>query len=146
MRCVRSSAAQEWLTDVGGRISPEAGVHVTTGIGFDVHGSEVGSARSGRDRLAAAVSQHLRDTPRFPSAGSPSGSFASSDHAETKYAMWMRENQVEHLTVVINKDVVCEPPPGCQRAVRAILSRGSSMTVLSSVCGLRWELRGVAPS
>lgn len=68
---------------------------------------------------------------------------AAAQHAETKHALWMSRNNVRHLIVVINHPRVCQPPFGCEVAVRTILPRGSSMTVVSSTSGLRWELKGV---
>ncbi|RCW39185.1 nucleic acid/nucleotide deaminase of polymorphic system toxin [Halopolyspora algeriensis] len=136
----------EWVAEVGRRIAPEEGTHVTTGIGFDDHGTEVGRIRSTEDHLAEQTYTFLADSVQFPK---PLGwrvgdKLATVAHTETKFAMWMRQHGIRNLTVVINHRKVCGRPHGCQVAVRTILPRGSTMTVISSMSGIRWELKGVA--
>ncbi|GLY70025.1 hypothetical protein Atai01_66440 [Amycolatopsis taiwanensis] len=77
---------------------------------------------SGGDDLSRAVSQYLSSSshvPRLPA----NASFDAAKHVETKYAMWMRQNGVTDMHVVINNNYVCGQPMGCQALVPAILPR-----------------------
>ncbi|MBB5154196.1 hypothetical protein BJ970_001730 [Saccharopolyspora phatthalungensis] len=38
---------------------------------------------------------------------------------------------------------MCPKPNGCEVSVRCILPQGYSMTIISTVTGLKWSLKGV---
>jgi hypothetical protein len=98
-----TSSAKSWAR-AGAYLADK---HVTTGLAFDQKGNRVGSElRSGRDELAAAAQQFLLGSEQFPRI-TGGAKIASTDHVETKYAMWMRRNDVRNVTVVINHVAVC---------------------------------------
>lgn len=135
----------EWAARVGKEIDPKT-TKVTTGIGFDPAGNERVRIISGRDDLASAAQERLSASRQYPKPPGwrPGMLFAAAEHAETKHATWMRAQRLAHMTVVINHPRVCGPPYGCEVAVRTILPKGWTMTVISSVTGRRWTLRGVS--
>jgi hypothetical protein len=137
--------SSDWLARVGRSIDPKT-TKVTTGIGFDPAGNESVRLTSGRDDLALTAQERLSSSRQYPKPPGwrPGMLFAAAEHAETKHAVWMRTHGVTHTTVVINHPRVCGPPYGCEVAVRTILPRGWTMTVISSVTGQRWTLRGVS--
>ncbi|MEV7683061.1 DddA-like double-stranded DNA deaminase toxin [Streptomyces sp. NPDC088341] len=48
--------------------------------------------------------------------------YRASSHVETKYAVWMNENQVKEATVVINNNEgVCNQAQNCELAISHIL-------------------------
>ena len=55
--------------------------------------------------------------------------YPSSQHPETRFAIWMRNSGALNGSAVINNDYVCGPPLGCQPAVEAILPPGSKLTI-----------------
>ncbi|MFD3442522.1 DddA-like double-stranded DNA deaminase toxin [Streptomyces sp. NPDC058685] len=64
--------------------------------------------------------------PPWPSKGN----FPPASHVETKYAVWMKKNGVQHAKVVINNNEgVCNSFMNCRKAVEAILPVGSTMKV-----------------
>ncbi|MEV7114290.1 DddA-like double-stranded DNA deaminase toxin [Streptomyces anulatus] len=69
----------------------------------------------------------LRGKKGFP-AGKNS-KYKASSHVETKYAIWMEQQGIEHATVIINNAGVCDKAQNCADAVGHILPYGSSLTV-----------------
>ncbi|MFI1331855.1 putative T7SS-secreted protein [Streptomyces sp. NPDC020845] len=124
-----------------------ANKRVTTGRGFDQNGNPVApEITSGNDDLADSVNRYLAHSPDVPKLPVPGAKFASAAHVETKYAMWMRQNNVTEMQVVINNNYVCGPPMGCQTMVSAVLPRGSTMTVWYVGSDVPIVLKGVAAS
>ncbi|WP_376775111.1 DddA-like double-stranded DNA deaminase toxin [Saccharopolyspora phatthalungensis] len=100
---------------------------------------------SGYDAERDQVQRELDDNSQFPKPPGwrPGSGFDTATHAEPKLALWMCQNGIEHVTVLINKDKVCPKPNGCEVSVRCILPQGYSMTIISTVTGLKWSLKGV---
>lgn len=140
----------EWLRRVSAKIDPST-TKVTTGLVFDSAGVHLRKVESGRDDLSRSAQAVLAQSQQFPKPPDwrPGDELTVADHVETKIAAWLRQTGIspgrQHVTVVINKDKPCGRPYGCQVAIRTILPRGSSLTVVSSVTGLRWTLKGVSP-
>ncbi|SFE57780.1 SCP1.201-like deaminase [Actinopolyspora alba] len=141
----------QWLAAVGKRIPPSNNYSPTRAIAFDDHGNEIMSLSSSTEQeLGYAAQDFLTKSKQFPPVSPPGSKIDSTDHAETKLAMWLRQQRergstITHMTVVINHPYVCGPPLGCQRAVRALLPREVTMTVVSAVSQREWPLKGVAP-
>lgn len=135
----------EWVEHEGKKIDPSK-VHVTTGVLYDEQGRELARCESAQDTARVRVQRELEEASRFPKplGWKPGDEFWSSSHAEPKLALWMRDQQIKHATILINKDRVCRGEQGCRRALAAILPRDSSVTVISSVTGVRLPLKGAA--
>ncbi|GAA2469664.1 SCP1.201-like deaminase [Streptomyces mauvecolor] len=86
---------------------------------------------SGEDDLYAVANEYLRTSPSPLYGGKPAGvKFNIATHVETKYAALMKQNGIDHATVVINNsNGVCSNRMNCTNAVESILSKGSSLTV-----------------
>jgi RHS repeat-associated protein len=103
---------------------------VTTGRIFDSSGNAIHGEieAGGNSDLVEATDAYLRQhgAPINPRAAR----YPASQHVETQYAMWMRQNGITDATVVMNNsEGVCGGVYGCQNAIRAILPEGSTMTV-----------------
>ncbi|WP_148283070.1 MULTISPECIES: DddA-like double-stranded DNA deaminase toxin [Kitasatospora] len=120
-----------------------SGRRITTGQIFDASGNPIGpEITSGGGSLADRAQSYLADSPNIRNLPAKAR-YASADHVEAQYAVWMRENGVTDASVVINQNYVCGLPLGCQAAVPAILPRGSTMTVWYPGSGSPIVLRGV---
>lgn len=84
---------------------------------------------SGSGPLQRKVHEILDSSPNIRPLMNKNDKFWSEEHVETQFAAWMRGNKVTNADVYINQDYICGGPHGCQLAVRAILPRGSTMTV-----------------
>ncbi|MEV1007137.1 DddA-like double-stranded DNA deaminase toxin [Streptomyces sp. NPDC049881] len=115
--------------DIAGVLNEISSRRVTTGRIFDSSGRLHGEIQAGGDgNLVEATDAYLRrhGAPINPRATR----YPASQHVESQFAMWMRQNGVREATVVMNNDAgVCGGMYGCQRAVRAILPAGSSVSV-----------------
>ncbi|MFI6495505.1 DddA-like double-stranded DNA deaminase toxin [Streptomyces sp. NPDC050564] len=107
-----------------------AGKRQTTGRMFDENGNVLHEdITSGSSALQKRVHEILDDSPNVRPLTHKNQKFYSEDHVETQFAAWMRDNNVTNAHVYINNDYVCGGAHGCQLAVKAILPRGSTMTV-----------------
>jgi RHS repeat-associated protein len=105
--------------------------YVTSGRIFTSDGKVIAGApelSSGKDVLSDAAQDLLAKSPNILNLPK-NATYMSSEHVETKYAVWMKENKITDATVVVNQTFVCGGPLSCQSAVAAILPRGSTMTV-----------------
>ncbi|GAA4932472.1 DddA-like double-stranded DNA deaminase toxin [Streptomyces coeruleoprunus] len=102
----------------------------TAGQVVDKAGNRIGGVMtSGRTASTRAIDTFLKSSPHAarPRAGAE---HTAATHVETKIAWRMREHGITHADVVINNSGgVCRGPFSCDQAVRAILPRGSTMTV-----------------
>ncbi|WP_329260474.1 hypothetical protein OG223_41350 [Streptomyces sp. NBC_01478] len=107
-----------------------AGARLTTGRIFDGDGNVLRpDVTSGSGPLQRKVHEILDSSPNIRPLMNKNDKFWSEEHVETQFAAWMRGNKVTNADVYINQDYICGGPHGCQLAVRAILPRGSTMTV-----------------
>jgi hypothetical protein len=116
--------------DVEGVLNELSSKRVTTGRIFDAAGVAVHAElqAGGVSDLVRATDAYLRQygAPINPKAEY----YPAAQHVEAQYAMWMRQNGITDATVIINKvGGVCGGMYGCDKAVKAILPRGSTMTV-----------------
>ncbi|MGQ4489993.1 DddA-like double-stranded DNA deaminase toxin [Streptomyces sp. SAS_281] len=87
-----------------------------------------GVGNSYADLLWAEAQKRLYGKPGFPTGKNPL--YKASSHVETKYAVWMDQNNIESATVVINNNAgVCSKAQNCSDAVGYILPAGSKLTV-----------------
>ncbi|MEH0579111.1 MULTISPECIES: DddA-like double-stranded DNA deaminase toxin [Streptomyces] len=102
----------------------------TTGRIFGSDGTVLRSdITSGSGALQERVHEILESSPNIRPLMNAGDKFWSEEHVETQYAAWMRDGGVTDAHVYINQDYICGGPHGCQLAVRAILPRGSTLTV-----------------
>ncbi len=125
---VPSEASQDrsWVDRVRDRLPSHTGGQ-TTGLVYDRDGNEL-QMTSGRDEdISERVRLSLHNSTVFPPTDDR-GPPAVFTHVEAKYAQMMRDTGQTHGTVVLNNDM-CPGDQNCAAAVRAILPRGSVLTV-----------------
>lgn len=125
---VPSEASQDrrWVDRVRDRLPSHTGGQ-TTGLVYDRDGNEL-RLTSGRDAdVSERVRLSLHNSTVFPPTDDR-GPPAVFTHVEAKYAQMMRDTGQTHGTVVLNSDM-CRGDWNCATAVRAILPRGSVLTV-----------------
>ncbi|GEB60119.1 hypothetical protein GCM10017674_76020 [Streptomyces gardneri] len=82
------------------------------------------------DRLYSQADELLKTSghPLYPNK--TKGGYSIASHVEAKYAAFMKNNGIEHATVVINNNNgVCNKYWNCTNAVEAILPIGSTLKV-----------------
>lgn len=103
---------------------------VTPGTGQKTHGrwfaagqSEASAIVSGQAPESAEAWELLKATD-FPEPGAP----VTVTHVETKVAVTMRRDRIQHATVVLNHRP-CRDRYGCDTVVPVLLPEGSTLTV-----------------
>ncbi|SDJ72711.1 SCP1.201-like deaminase [Actinopolyspora mzabensis] len=118
----------------------------TAGNVFDDEGNQINTEpwRSGEhDVWFEQNDQELRASPAFPAISPRAKAVPSASHVETKVARWLdSQPNLNHVSIVINKPVICQGRFGCEAAVRALLSAGKSVSVWPRGSGVPYELKG----
>ncbi|WP_179890362.1 DddA-like double-stranded DNA deaminase toxin [Streptomyces sp. st140] len=141
-----SESCPKWAKGVLDRLPKWEEGDKTVGELFDINGDPIpdlppgieqmksgekwydGEGNSYDDPLWAAAQKQLYGKKGFPAG--KHRKYKASSHVETKYAIWMEQQGIEHATVVINNNAgVCDKAQNCADAVGHILPYGSSLTV-----------------
>ncbi|MFJ3575527.1 DddA-like double-stranded DNA deaminase toxin [Streptomyces rubiginosohelvolus] len=141
-----SESCPKWAKGVLDRLPKWEEGDKTVGELFDINGDPIpdlppgieqmksgekwydGEGNSYDDPLWVAAQKQLYGKKGFPAG--KNRKYKASSHVETKYAIWMEQQGIEHATVVINNNAgVCDKAQNCADAVGHILPYGSSLTV-----------------
>ncbi|MGW6982140.1 DddA-like double-stranded DNA deaminase toxin [Streptomyces sp. NPDC054932] len=115
----------------GGRITNDEGKNLFHGADApEEFTNPLWSGTTTNKDLLADLDEFIKISPDFPKLRNWKP--YSYEHAETKFAMLMRNHGIENASVTINKNYVCDaasPGMGCLQTVAAILPRGWKMKV-----------------
>ncbi|WP_157405386.1 DddA-like double-stranded DNA deaminase toxin [Actinopolyspora halophila] len=134
----------------GHKVTSLTDLSETAGNVFDDEDNQVNTEpwRSGEhDVWFEQNDQELRASSAFPSISPRAKAVPSASHVETKVARWLdSQPNLNHVTIVINKTVICQGRFGCEAAVRALLSAGRSVSVWPLGSEIPYELKGAKKS